>query len=109
MSSSEPNELELRIAQLEQRVAELESRASSPAPAAERGAEPPTRRADAAPGLAPPAGATPHGASTAPAPTRASARPDAWFETGEGWLGRAGVGLLAIGFIFLFRYAVDRG
>lgn len=38
-----------------------------------------------------------------------SSKPDSWFETGEGWLGRIGVGLLAIGFIFLFRYAVDRG
>jgi uncharacterized membrane protein len=30
-------------------------------------------------------------------------------DSGEGWLGRAGVGLLVVGFILLYRYAVERG
>ncbi|NJD11009.1 MAG: DUF2339 domain-containing protein [Gemmatimonadetes bacterium] len=32
-----------------------------------------------------------------------------WFTRGEGWLGRAGIGLLLVGLVLLFRYAVDRG
>ena len=79
--------LEQRVAELEARVAQLEGRAAP---------------------VATPAVVT----TAAPAPARAAHKRAPWdmlVETGEGWLGRAGVGLLVVGLILLFRYAVDRG
>ena len=102
MASVEPNELERRLAQLEQRVAELESRESARAPRSETAAPIAQVSREAVLMAADRTTAIPVASRTLP-------KADAWFETGEGWLGRVGVGLLAVGFVFLFRYAVDRG
>ena len=102
MASAEPNELERRLAQLEQRVAELESRETARATRSETAAPIAQVSREAVLMAADRTAAVPVASRTLP-------KADAWFETGEGWLGRAGVGLLAVGFVFLFRYAVDRG
>src|SRR5688572_13804630 len=102
MASAEPSDLERRLAQLEQRVAELESRETARVPRSERAAPIAQVSADAVLVAADRTAAVPAFSRTLP-------KTDAWFETGEGWLGRVGVGLLAVGFVFLFRYAVDRG
>ncbi|CAN5896133.1 hypothetical protein BH23GEM9_BH23GEM9_31160 [soil metagenome] len=103
---------ERRIAELERRVAELEKRESATGEVAAGVEAPVTAAAGAAAGL------RGSGALAGVEATRTGARPtqqrprrsaDDWFNQGEGWLGRAGVALVTLGVIFLFRYAVDRG
>ena len=82
----------VEIRTLKQRVAELESRETARAP----------RRKTAAPVAPVSAEAVLMSAdrtAAVPVANRTQPKADAWFETGEGWLGRAGVGLLAVGFI----------
>jgi uncharacterized membrane protein len=94
---------DLRIAALERRVAELEARSAGAVPPRDRPMAPGPRQFTV---------------STPPRPAARSgdaAGPDFgwtaedWFRRGEGLLGRAGVVLVVVGMIFLFRYAVERG
>jgi uncharacterized membrane protein len=93
--------LTARLDELERRLAALEQ-AARPV-----GAQP-----GAVPGKpsARPAG-LPRAASPAPrpAPWESWLSRERWVELGEGLLGRAGVGLIVLGLVFLFRYAVDQG
>jgi uncharacterized membrane protein len=91
MAGADPSASEARMAELERRVAELE-RIVAP------------RGAAASPERRPQPVTT--GSSTR---VRSSFSREDWIRKGEGLLGRAGVVLVTLGLIFLFRYAVDRG
>jgi uncharacterized membrane protein len=93
----ERTELLRRIEGLEARLERLEARA---APAAPRSPAPAPRQ-EAAPAEG--------GPPFLRLPTRVDLHGDRWFTLGEGWLARAGVGLLLLGCILLFRYAVEQG
>jgi uncharacterized membrane protein len=92
--------LEQRVSDLERRLAAMEQHAPPPF------ASPTARAAAAARHASPP----PQPMARAAAGTRSPWwSGDSWLEQGEGWLGRAGVGLVVLGFVFLYRYAVERG
>jgi uncharacterized membrane protein len=112
MSEATPStSLEQRVADLERRLAAMEQQAHGSlqaAPTPPPFASPTARAAAAAaarhtsPPKEPAAGAA--GGTRRPWWTG-----DSWLEQGEGWLGRAGIGLVVLGFVFLYRYAVERG
>jgi hypothetical protein len=98
-------DLPRRIAQLEERVAQLERAAAAAAPEPAHTAERAGRTND----IRMQGPALRAFASPATRPPRERLSADRWFALGEGWLARAGVALLILGCIFLFRYAVDQG
>jgi hypothetical protein len=102
MSDPTTSSHERRLAELERRVAELEAAQAVPLM---RGDAPP---AAARGGLASPAPSM-QPATAARADKGSLRTGEEWYHRGEGWLGRAGVALLVLGLIFLFRYAVDQG
>lgn len=104
----ESDELARRLAALERRVAELEAHARPEARSPAR-----TTRPESSPRTERETGSgvriSSNRPAVPPAPRRSRWSGEYWLESGEGWLGRAGVGLVVVGLIFLFRYAVDRG
>ena len=95
MTSENGPNLERRIAELEARVAQLEGAAR---PAADPGRRPVARPAP-----------TPRAPDAFDRFFAGMSQPQRWVESSEGWLGRVGVALMALGFVFLYRYAVDQG
>lgn len=82
-------DLASRVAALEARVAELEAERVRPQPGVVPPSPPPPR---------PPA-----------AQVKGLPNWDVLVNNGEGWLGRIGVGLLVVGFVLLYQYAVRQG
>ncbi len=98
MSANGSNDLESRLNRLERELAELRKLVGA---GPEKEQEKAPRQAEPAKRQQP--------SVIQPPPQVTTPRQTLPWQTGEFWLGRVGTGLLILGLVFLFKYAVDQG